>query len=182
MSFFPSPLWIDKGKPFDACTGSLLISLKSWFQLMNNKVIKHGLENLSCCMGDFYRQLNQLGTCFVFLIHSTSSFLCITASMDSPDWFNNFFVRVCNLLLFQQFGHWRSITLLIQSCNWPFNFVKMGQVVNSDKKHSELQALRTRKVLSPGLYSVVMQLIAVNALHGKMMFSPVILYCFKDTC
>ena len=65
--------------------GRLLISLKSWFQLMNNKVIMYDLENLLCFMGDFYGQLNKLGTCFSFLVHSTSTFLCSTMSMDSPD-------------------------------------------------------------------------------------------------
>ena len=51
--FFSFPICIDKGKPFTACTGSVPISLKSRFQLMNSKVIKHDLENLPCCMGDF---------------------------------------------------------------------------------------------------------------------------------
>ncbi len=39
MSFFPFALWIDKGKPFYACMGSLLVSLWRQFHLMNNKVI-----------------------------------------------------------------------------------------------------------------------------------------------
>ncbi len=54
------------------------------FQLMNNKVIKHDLENLLCCMGGLYRQLNQLATGFAFLAHLTSTFQCSTSSMDSP--------------------------------------------------------------------------------------------------
>ena len=91
MRFFPFPLWIENEKLFTACTGSLLISLKSRFQLMNNKIIKHDLENLPCCMGDLCYQLNQLGTCFAFLIHLTGTFLRSISSMDSPDWINNFF-------------------------------------------------------------------------------------------
>ena len=91
---FSFSLWIDKGKPFNACTCSLLVSLKSQFQLMNNKVIRHDLENLPCYVEDFYCQLIQLGTCFAFLIHSTSTLLCSTTSMGTPDRFNNFFVRV----------------------------------------------------------------------------------------
>ncbi len=47
--------------------------------------IMHELENLLCIMGDFYGQLNKLGTCFAFLAHSISTFLCSTMSMDSPD-------------------------------------------------------------------------------------------------
>ncbi len=45
-----------QGKPFNACTGSLLISLKRRFQLIKNNVIKHDL----CFVGHFYSQLNQL--------------------------------------------------------------------------------------------------------------------------
>ncbi len=54
----------------------------------------HDLENLLCFVGDFYGQLNKLSTCFAFLLHSTSTLPCSTVSMDSPDWFNNCFVRV----------------------------------------------------------------------------------------
>ncbi len=54
--FFPFPLWIDKGKPINAWTGCLLISLKRPFQLMNNKVIMHALENIPCFVEDFYGQ------------------------------------------------------------------------------------------------------------------------------
>ncbi len=37
---------------------------------------KHDLKNIPCH--------------FAFLVHSTSTFLCSTMSMDSPHWFNNF--------------------------------------------------------------------------------------------
>ena len=64
---FPLPTRIDKGKPFEACTGTLLISLKSQNLLLNKKFIKYDLVNLLCYMGDLYCQLNQFGTCFAFL-------------------------------------------------------------------------------------------------------------------
>ncbi len=33
----------------------------------------------------YYCQLHQFSTCFAFLVHSTSTFLCNPSSMDSPD-------------------------------------------------------------------------------------------------
>ncbi len=54
----------------------------------------HDQENIPCTVENFYCQLNQLRTCFAFLVHSTSTFLCNPVSMDSLDWFNISFVRV----------------------------------------------------------------------------------------
>ena len=56
-------------------------------------------ENFGCIIQDFFpyiptRSLSHVLTECAFLIHSTSAFLCSTVSMDSPAWFNNFFVRV----------------------------------------------------------------------------------------
>ncbi len=61
---------------------------------MNNRVIKRDLEHIPSYVEDYYFQLNQLNTCFAFLVHSTSTFLCSTVSFDSPDWFNDFLFRV----------------------------------------------------------------------------------------
>ncbi len=96
MSFFPFALWIDKGKPFYACMGSLLVGLYRQFHLMNNKVTKHDLENIPCHRGESYCQLNQSSTCFAVLIHSTSTLLCSTVSMELPGWFNFFFIQSAN--------------------------------------------------------------------------------------
>ncbi len=81
-----------------------------------------------------------------FIVNSTSwahvlpsSFIKQVASCASPRaWIllidsTIFCQSVYNLLLFRQVGHWQSITLLIQSCNWPFHSVEVGQVVDSDK-------------------------------------------------
>ncbi len=55
-AFFPFLLSIDKGKPFDACTGRLL--------------------------------QGRLRSKIIHSTHSTSTLLCSTSKMDSPDWFN----------------------------------------------------------------------------------------------
>ncbi len=67
-AFFPFSLWINMGKSFHACMREFKATLYI----------------------PFYCQLNQFSSCFAFLVHSTSTFLCNPMSKESPDWFNIF--------------------------------------------------------------------------------------------
>ncbi len=70
---------------------------------------------------NFYCQLNQFSTCFAFLFHSTSTFQCNPSSMDSLDWFNNFFVRVYISLPSQISVDWKMCSLFL----WPVTLLSL---------------------------------------------------------
>ena len=84
MCFWHFPL-TEEEKPFDTWIGKVLADLQWHFHVLNNSDIMHNMVNALCSVGDPYCQLNQVITCFAFLVHSASNLQCSIMSMCSPD-------------------------------------------------------------------------------------------------